>query len=535
MLKTLYEEADKLGYQPRDVQVKAIEWLETVWNSPNICKVISSPVGSGKSLVAKTIASYVSKQDARCAIITTQNILVDQYEAEFNDLNSFKGKKNYYCKETESTCEDGLEIAKLTKKPCPECPYNTSKQRCYDEGVSIYNTMSYFYLPKLKTTDSGLESLYEADTIIIDEFQSLAGMLRSLATIKIWWHDIQWEKGVSSSIPEIINLLRKYSSNLLFYISSPMGKKDKLPLIQTQKKIDNMVYLLGKDSHYFICEESVEKYRGDLTNCLQIRPKYVPPAVFKNFFKLCERVVLMSGTAFPYMWQELGFKSVDYIDLPSPIPKDRRLVFITDSISINAKQDKLERWDMAQELALQIKYIVNEIHPDESGVVLLSYGLAEELKSLLSEKHFYHMDKHTKKDKIDEFKQNNKRRVGIFSGSYEGLSLNGDISRFTIIPKTTYPNLMDKVVKVRQDENPLNYALETIATIIQASGRSTRSEKDYSAIYILDKSFPKLYSRTRAYIPKYFKESVVFGLPEEKHINQFNEFRRENEITTNAV
>jgi Rad3-related DNA helicase len=118
--------------------------------------------------------------------------------------------------------------------------------------------------------------------------------------------------------------------------------------------------------------------------------------------------------------------------------------------------------------------------------------------------------------------------VGIFSGSYEGISLNDDISRFTIIPKVLYPNLMDKVVNARMKEKPLDYQMQTITTIIQASGRSTRSEKDYSFTYILDSNFSSLYPRVSKHIPKYFKESLNFStLPTEKHINLLNKFRNE--------
>lgn len=528
MLNTLKEECSKLGYFPRKIQLDAVDWLDRVWESKNKCKILSLPVGSGKSLVAKTIAEHNSKQGKVTAIITPQNVLIDQYINEFKELNYMKGKAHYSCEGTKSTCDVGLEIEKSTKKKCSNCPYRMAKERCYSENITIFNPLSYFVLPKLKLNDEGFEPIYEADTIIIDEFQTLPSMLRELTSIKLWRHDIKFEKGVSSSIISVIDILEKYVHKLYkFILNDSIDKKEKTKFLILQRRIDYIVYQLKEDSKYFICEEIKEKYKGQLEDCLLIRPKYVPPKVLSNFFKLVDKVVLMSGTAFPHLWQELGFHYTDYIDLNSPIDKERRPIFVTNSVSVSAKLDNFKRQNIIENIAAQIKYISHVLHAGENGVVLLPYNLAKEIKHLLHEKHFIHMDKNSKKEVIDLFKSGKEYLVGIFSGSYEGISLDNHLSRFTIIPKVTFPNLLDKVVQIRMQENNLNYSLETMTTMIQASGRSTRSERDYSFTYILDSNFIRLYSKTRSFLPKYFKESLVFSLPKEEHINKLNEFRGE--------
>jgi ATP-dependent DNA helicase DinG len=528
MLDILKKECTKLGYTPHKVQIEAVEWLNNVWESPNKCKVLSSPVGSGKSLIAKAITEYNDLNGLKTAIITPQNLLVDQYIVEFPELNYLKGKEHYTCNLSKTTCNEGKELQRVLKEKCLNCPYEDAKQRTYSENTTIFNSMSYYALPKVSTLFDYQEIEYDIDTIIVDEFQSLPAMLRSIITIKLWANDIEWEKGISSSIPNIIILLQKYSQKLLKYIfNSNTELGDRLKYSKLQKHVDYIAKQLTLNSQYFICEEIVEKLRGIPTNALIIRPKYVPAAISSSFFKIAKRVILMSGTAFTNIWEELGFNEVDYIDLPSPIPVERRQIFVTNSININSKLDKLERWDMLQSLATQIKFIVNEIHMNENGVILLPYNLAEEIKPLLSESYFIHMDKNTKKEKIEKFKAGLIYGVGVFSGSYEGLSLNDDISRFTIIPKVPYPNLMDNVVKIRMKERPIDYSLETISTIIQASGRSTRSERDYSFTYILDSNFTSLYPRVKKYIPKYFREALNFGLPTQYHKNLLNEFRKE--------
>lgn len=514
------------GYKPRDVQYKAIEYLEDKWDSKNKCKVLSMPTGSGKSVISMVIGEYCKQNSKICSIITPQNLLIDQYCSEFKEINYLKGKKHYPCNLTETNCEEGEELQKIQKKNCIDCPYKAAKDRAYSDHITIFNPMSYYSLGKVQDCLEGQEISYYVDTIIVDEFQSLPAILRELSTIKLWENDIRWESGVSSSIPNVIQLLQNYSCSLSPYIMNrSFSLKERLNYTKLQRKIDFIVLQLRHHSDFFICEESQEKLRGVPTDSLTIRPKYVPLNINNGFFKIAKRIILMSGTAFPNIWEELGFKEVDYIDLPSPIPKERRQIFATNSININSKLTKEMRWATIQELSIQIKYITQILHEKENGVILLPYNLANELKCLLHESYFIHMDKSTKKETINKFKEGKIYGIGVFSGSYEGLSLNGDISRFTIIPKVPYPNLMDRVVKVRMKENPLDYSMETITTIIQASGRSTRSEKDYSYTYILDSNFASLYPRVSKYIPQYFKESLNFSLPTIKQMEQLTQFR----------
>lgn len=536
MIKSLISESLKLGVTPRQVQKDALKWLESVWDSPNQCKILSMAVGAGKSLVAKSISAFNESKGLKTAIITPQNILIDQYTRDFIDINFLKGRQHYHCSTVKDSCEVGMDFAKTMNKSCLNCPYNKAKAACYNTNTTIFNPISYFLLQKETHSTVGLDIKYAVDTIIVDEVQALSGFLRDLSTVKIWGHDLQWLPGVTASIPNTIKLLEAYMAKLQAYIIHPnLSLKDKIRLIQSQRKLDFVLYHLLHESKYFICEESVEKFKGIMTPCLLIRPKYVPPSIYKEFFKIAKHVIFMSGTALQFMWEELGFTDVDYLDLPSPIAKERRLIFAPASITLSARQtDKLKRWETMQELAQQIKNISFNVHKNENGVVLLPYNLAKELKPLLTESCFIHMDKSTKKARIDQFMKGSIYGVGVFSGAYEGISLDNHLSRFTIIPKVPYPNLMDKVVSARLADNNLTYALETMTMIIQASGRSVRSEKDYGACYILDSNFLRLYATTRFKLPNYFKESLVFSFPTENHIKQFEQYRKdyENDCST---
>jgi ATP-dependent DNA helicase DinG len=534
MLSHLHQQCEILGYVPRDVQIQAIKFIESTWTNPKICNVLSMPVGSGKSIIAKTVAAYNDSKGLKTAIITPQNMLVDQYAAEFTQLNCLKGKVHYECGSCSDTCETGINLRKSVKGfTCETCPYDTAKERAYAEEITVFNPISYFLLPKrrLDNNTQQWEILYEVDTIIVDEFQSLVSMLLNLTEIKLWSHDINWESGVSSSIPNVTELLKKYANKLSKFIMNPnLQSKEKSKLIATQRKLDYIIFLFTDYSSYFICEEKEEPYRNVRAQCLHIRTKKIPPPVYNQFFRGAKHVILMSGTALPHLWKELGFQEVNYIDLPSPIPIIRRPIFIPSSINLSFKMvNQIGKPEVLIELSNQIDKIVKVYHPNQNGVILLPYNLAADLKPYLTDDIYIHMDKKTKKSRIDLFLEGKTYGVGVFSGSYEGLDLKHDISRFTIIPKVPYPNIKDKVVEARMKENPLNYSLDTILSIIQASGRSVRGEEDWGATYILDSNFTSLYIQLRKVLPKYFVDSLKFHWPKSIDLDYFKHFQHEYE------
>ena len=90
----------------------------------------------------------------------------------------------------------------------------------------------------------------------------------------------------------------------------------------------------------------------------------------------------------------------------------------------------------------------------------------------------------------------------------EGVDLRGDYSRFQIICKVPFPYLGDKVVKKRMSKWPEWYSTQTAKTVIQAVGRSVRSEDDHAVTYILDEGWRYFYNRHKEYFPQDFRECL---------------------------
>jgi Rad3-related DNA helicase len=93
---------------------------------------------------------------------------------------------------------------------------------------------------------------------------------------------------------------------------------------------------------------------------------------------------------------------------------------------------------------------------------------------------------------------------------HEGVDLKEDLSRFQIITKLPFPSLGSKIVQGRRRAVPEWYDYTTALKLIQATGRSVRTETDTAATYILDVAFDWFYRRNRKLFPRYWQEAVKF-------------------------
>ena len=110
-----------------------------------------------------------------------------------------------------------------------------------------------------------------------------------------------------------------------------------------------------------------------------------------------------------------------------------------------------------------------------------------------------------------QFKQHIKSKeptVLLSPSMTEGVGLHGDISRFQIICKVPYPYLGDKLIRKRMNKWKWWYPLQTAKTIVQAVGRSVRSNDDHAVTYILDSDWDYFFKRNKLFFPKGFRDTI---------------------------
>lgn len=503
---------------PRKVQIDMLEWLASCWGNGKP-KVLSAPVASGKSAIALAVAKYNESCNTFTAINTCTNILVDQYANDFPEENTLKGAGQYICcTAPDYTCEERRLIQKGSGRNVSDldcyksCPYIAARRNTFKKKITFYNPLSYIYMQKKLFHEKRLIADCTPETLIVDEFHNLPNMLRGQFETVLWQDDIDWKAGTCNNLSSVLEVLNRRKDLLRKTLSAHIPDKKRMQLERELQRLCDVSTAAVASPQLFVAEEKIDKKYGRAMRQLSLRPVIVPPEYAKRFFADPKNVVLMSGTAFPHTYKELGLSDVDYYDCPSPIAKERRQIYIRSVIKNSLK---INQTLLLETIAREISRIVN-LHKNENGIVLATYKQAAELQTYLTDDCYMFHDKDNKAQVISEFvKKSSKRKVAVLAGSWEGLDLKDDISRFTIITKLPFANLGDKVVQRKKELDEITgkgtwYGLEAMQFVMQGSGRSTRGPDDFSTIYVLDSNFVRVYAQVKSELATWFKESVVF-------------------------
>lgn len=506
----------------RPLQENILKIIDQNWDNYKyfICEI---PTGVGKSAIAKTICSSTDK----AFIITSTKQLQDQYVNDFKDgtVVSIKGKANYKCSLNEGlTCENGYCIIDKNQiKECKKngtCPYFKTRDRAMVANIAL---TSYQYF--LRAVDcAGVWK--PRNVIVFDECHLLEQQLVQFAEIKlsvkelIEKYDIIKDCDLQSftqiSIPPdksgfqenekwlktIMSLIFERRNEKFQDIKNILGLKNKDPDSLSLEELD---IISGNNKEYYQLDKIFKKLELFIKSNKQedwiIDPwedglQMTPVAVnglFNNYVNnMCtDKIIFMSATILdlPGLRKTLG------------LPKDETFLIRADSefdpkkspiiYKPICKMNYKEINENLNKITSEIEKILKQ-HPDEKGIIHTgNYKIAKHLIQTVKSNRLI-----MKTGNNDSNEQLLKRHtdtddptVLVSPSLTTGTDLKDDLSRFQIIVKLPWISLNDKRVKekIKRDDNW--YAVEMFKTLIQSTGRSTRSKEDWSITYVLDNSF----------------------------------------------
>jgi Rad3-related DNA helicase len=468
------KEFDGTGRQLRESQEIVLNTLSDLWDSHEVFAVVS-PVGSGKSAIARAI-----QLQTNAAIITSSNILVDQYINTYPTMNSFIGADNY---PTRYSYEDARVKA------------------CYPENHNIFNPISWLIAKRQKDFE-------EPDVIIWDECHASVELLKETAT-RTFSLTAQQRFRADLLAPE--NLRRFLLMEIAEATCELKGDCHWRVAKKLQNKIDKIEIICdilekSPETLAIYYEESQTK-RGKPKYWLKIKPVTLPLHLIKRFFGK-SKVVLLSATLLTCDLRELlAGARFCRIEVESSIPKEKRPIIyrpLPENLSFG-------KWS-AQEVANHIDEILEKV-PLRPAIVHCTYNDAKRISEYLRTPHYTHT-KESKLEVLNEWME--KGGVLLGSGMAEGIDLKGDLCRLNILLKLAFPNLGDAFVQKRMSlpSGEEWYGVQAVKHIVQAVGRSTRSENDWSATFILDSRFTKLYNQYREMFPEFFREAISWVVPQ---------------------
>ena len=535
---------------------KLIDFTEDNNKNYFLCE---APTGSGKSLIALTLARYLKfEKHQSCFITSSKNILLDQYAKDYDKFISIiKGKSNYSCLALPKTTYEDAPCQSQNKFKCQynsECPYKCALKQALIDPIVFTNL--YFLLLEMEYA----RRFEKRDLLIIDEAHSIESILIDYRTVsytetcikrineildRIKTSTFSTYRLVKSSykgnyetisanelknidtdnLNEVDNLLRKIYNFLDILFGVMRGMDDELDVDKLSKKeleeykqyikdynyirnlntkIDN--YFDNKKESEWICVPYFAKKTKKHTG-FELKPIDATGLAQSVLHKIADKIIFMSATIGDkeMFCKNIGIdpEKTEYLSIESDFPIENRPIYRSYAgvYNISNKDNYLKN-------AIPIIDKIIESHPNMKGIIhTSSYQDADYIYQ--HSKYSKRIMVHTPKDKSLILNQFFKSNDGVLCSPscYEGLDLKDDLARFQIIFKIPWGNLGDKLIKKRMNKDKDWYTNTTAIQFCQAIGRSIRSKNDWANTFVLDQSFERL--RNSNFLTNYIKKSII--------------------------
>ncbi|MHC3436802.1 helicase C-terminal domain-containing protein [Natrialbaceae archaeon A-gly3] len=528
----IFEEFPAPSY--RGNQEQALRDIRDAFLEGNDVVLVRAPTGSGKSLLARSVAGCARRVDeaepseASGAYYTTPQVSqLDDVAGDdlLADLNVIRGKSNYTC-----ILPGELETP-VNQAPCVRergydcsvrhrCPYFSDRAIASNREIAAM-TLAYF----MQT--AGSEVFRKRDVVVVDEAHGLAEWAEMYATIELGPRTVPfWEE---LRVPVIENVERavRYAENLAAVCTrrkDDLLTKEEYTPAEVRER-DRLQELIG-ELEWFVKDfrdpESPTTWLVDQDDAdgdaetggpITIKPmdpaRYLQHTVWDrgNKFTLLSATILNKEAFCRHVG--LNPDNVALVDVGHTFPVENRpLVDVTQG-----KMTYEHREETLPKVARTIVRIMQR-HDDEKGLIHAhSYAIQERLASLLSD--FGVGDRirvHSRENRdadLEAWKASSGADVFLSVKMEEALDLKGDLCRWQVLCKAPFLNTGDSRVAHRLEQGQWAWYYRTaLRTVIQACGRVVRAPDDHGRTYLADSSLLDLFERARTDMPDWFAEQV---------------------------
>nr|CAI3971285.1 DNA helicase [Ochrobactrum phage ORM_20] len=521
--------------KPRDIQMEAIHEILQAYNEGYEHVVLDGPTGAGKSAIAIAVAKYIvehTEEDEKALFTTISKYLQDQYLRDFPELASLRGSQDpiYTCDDNHLRSTEGcvLHMRQTNNRCIGECPYKKAQKRFLAGPYSLTNTHFIARLPR------------SWHMLIIDECHEAGNVVVGAAETPIFREDevkfnLLFGEGSSRLVEiwrEVRNSLENHSHGEVFEMPRFEGLSE-FDVERAQKSVDalagqpgfrslkghlaglvrNMaaVTLTADKEVMYHFDPNEKSDKKDLEKSPVIKPVFASDFADKLLFSKGEFILHMSATICgeDAYARELGFEDHKWkaVRVRHPIPADRRKVYFN---SIGWMSKKTEEKDFHKTAEF-----IDDLHKFYNKNIIIhtaSYNRANRVRDL----SFAPVDvPKSAKEAIAILKKGNVDREGnktpaiVASPSImAGVDGKDEICRINVIAKMPFPSFGDPRVRYISQKKPYLIAQQVVRHVVQAAGRGTRHEEDFSYTFIIDGMFDKLYKDNTQMFPEWFKDSI---------------------------
>jgi len=483
---------------------------------------------TGKSYAAIMIADWYRKEinkKARVDIVTNTKLLQDQYIRDFSFAANLKGKNNYWCKRQNMGCGDAQILNKATDKKCESCAHKIAQSHFIRSPLSLTNfhliTSYSMYSPDLMAErNSKLLIVDEAHAFeeTFCDFITSAFSERSLKLLDIWQAWMERDLDNMSSIYElsdwvkdvIVPILATRAEDLLSEAKEMRNRAKKLDLI---KKADHADKSMCKYNRFVKDRTNYETnwtFEKDLDQSgktrILVEPIWGNLYLPEMFWDKYDHIIFMSGTLLdrPLFSFIMGVEEEEsaYLAMPCPFLAEKRPV-------IYLKFGKMSYYNKKETFARAVPIIerILEKNSKHKGIIhTANYEFSNWIKSSIKDRRLIFHDSATREKSLTDHLTSTLETVLVSPSMINGVDLKDDFSRFQVILKVPFPNLVSTKIKKRLESRPDWYNWKTLVDLLQSYGRSIRNDEDWAETYILDECFDQILNNKG--VPKYFLEAL---------------------------
>ena len=157
--------------------------------------------------------------------------------------------------------------------------------------------------------------------------------------------------------------------------------------------------------------------------------------------------------------------------------------------------------------AIPIISKILEKNSEHKGIIHTSnYEFSNWIKSSIKNKRLIFHDSQTREKSLTEHLTSTLETVLVSPSMINGVDLKDEYSRFQVILKVPFPNLLSTKIKKRLETRKEWYNWKSLVDLLQAYGRSIRNDDDWAETYILDECFDQILENNN--VPQYFLDAL---------------------------
>lgn len=537
------------NFTPRSHQIKVLEQISDAIHQGKKYIVVNAPTGFGKSMIPATIANYARKCPPNvkadiegylpftdqeytwspsfgATVLTVTKALQDQYTNDFSELEILKGRANYQCNyDNEYDVESGpCNSSRTLLGDCwrkNRCSYYEDRNFSLTNDFSVYNYSVFFSLPPDVKHRQFLilDEASELEEELVNNF-SLDILYEQLKKLEIDIEVLKTEDEYKARewAVRLVEMLKNNYASLRDKITaknlSPIERSKiiskfrgtKNLLIKAANVLQNWGTVndgSGTNSSYVV--ELIKDNKSGETTGVTFTPLKVDKLA-QHIFRHAEHVILMSATIIDHKsyLKDLGItENYSYIESPSCFDPKKSRIYKSSKYPLNYKM-----LDKNLPTVVDIVDGICKKHSNEKGLIhTVNFKITQALKKKLKGNRFlYREDGATNQDILESHKQTSDPTVLISPSMSHGVDLKGDLGRFQVIMKIPYLPISNKRIKTLMETNFNWYQRKMLSTLVQMSGRCTRSEDDESTTYIVDGAIEQVITRNWKKLPLFFRD-----------------------------